>query len=726
MNPSQRRNEERRSLAWMVLIFFFLATGIAASAYLSFMNYERQFRAQVDNQLTAIANLKVSGILNWRNERLGDAELLRRSPAFAALTQAYFKNPSDQQTREMLQEWLNGLYIAYEFDRVSLLDINGVERLAAPTTAEVVPSHLIKDAAAVLQSGQVTFMDFHRDEDQNTIHLALLVPIYEEMDIRKPLGVVVLRINPEIMLYPYLKQWPATTETAETLLVRLEGNSVLFLNPLRFQPDSALTLRIPVTNTDVLAVKVALGQTGIVEGSDYRGVDVIGAILPVPNTPWYLVARIDKSEVYAPLRARFWQTVLLFAALTAASGAGLLLVWRQQRLRHYHEQIETLDALRLSEEKFKLAFETSPDAITITRLSDGMFVSVNKGFEQITGYRREEVVGKTSLQINIWKDPADRRRVAKELQAHGEVRNHEAVFLARSGEIIGLMTAVILELDGGPHILTITRDITERKRAEEQLSQYTDRLEEMVDERTRELQHAEEQLIRQERLATLGQLAGSIGHELRNPLGVISNAVFFLKMAWPDANEQIQEYLDIIEKETQASDKIITDLLNFTRIESVDREAVSVSELIDQTLERHPAPPSVQVTLDMPPGLPRVHVDASHIVQVLGNLVTNAYQAMTNGGELTLSARPHDDMIAIAVRDTGSGIPPDHMKRLFEPLFTTKTTGIGLGLAVSQKLARANGGRIEVQSEAGKGSTFTLFLPANTPDENSTEEKESN
>jgi signal transduction histidine kinase len=289
-----------------------------------------------------------------------------------------------------------------------------------------------------------------------------------------------------------------------------------------------------------------------------------------------------------------------------------------------------------------------------------------------------------------------------------------------------LISAVILELDGGPHILTITRDITERKRAEEQLSQYADHLEEMVDERTRELQHAEEQLIRQERLATLGQLAGSIGHELRNPLGVISNAVFFLNMAWPDADEQIQEYLDIIEKETRASDKIITDLLNFTRVESVDREAVSVSELIDQTLERHPAPPSVQVTLDMPPGLPRVHVDASHIVQVLGNLVTNAYQAMTNGGELTLSAHPHDDMIAIAVRDTGSGIPPDHMKRLFEPLFTTKTTGIGLGLAVSQKLAKANGGRIEVQSEAGKGSTFTLFLPADTPDENSTEEKELN
>lgn len=720
------RNEERRSLALMFLIFLVLVVGIAISAYQSYMNYERQFRTQADNQLLAIANLKVSGIINWRNERVGDAEFLRRNPVFAALVQAYFQDTTNKQTKEMLQAWLDGLYIAYEYDRVFLLDTNGVERLAAPATVESPAVHLREDAAAALRSGQVMFVDFHRDEIQKEIHLSLLIPIYSDENIQQPLGVLVLRLNPAISLYPYLRQWPATTETAETLLVRLDGDSVLFLNPTRFLPDSALKLRIPITNTDVLAVKVALGHTGIVEGRDYRNVEVIGAVQPVPGTPWFLVARIDKSEIYAPLRARLWQTILFFGVLTVASGAGLLLLWRQQRLRHYRQQIQALDALRLSEEKFKLAFETSPDALFITRLSDGMFVSVNRGFERITGYSRQDVIGKTSVEIHIWKDPTDRQKMVQELEAWGGVQNFGAPFLTKNGEIFGLMSATIFQLNDEPHILNIMHDITDRKRAEQQLSNYADHLEEMVDERTRELRQAQEQLVRQERLATLGQLAGSIGHELRNPLGVISNAVFFLKMAQPDTSEQVREYLDIIEKETQTSDKIITDLLDFTRIKSLNRQAVTVSELARQTLERHPAPPSIHVTLDITPDLPSVFADPLHVVQTLGNLVTNAYQAMPNGGNLMLSARAQGDMIVVSVQDTGMGIPPDHMKKLFEPLFTTKTKGIGLGLAVSQKLAEANGGRIEVQSEAGKGSVFTLFLPIDIRIENGASNKEAN
>ena len=266
-------------------------------------------------------------------------------------------------------------------------------------------------------------------------------------------------------------------------------------------------------------------------------------------------------------------------------------------------------------------------------------------------------------------------------------------------------------------------DITERKLAEEKLAQYAEHLEEMADERARELRAAQEQLVRQERLATLDQLAGSIGHELRNPLGVISNAAYFLKMSLPDANDAIREYLDIIENETRASDKIVTDLLDFTRIKSLDRQPVAVSELARQTLERYPAPPSVEVTLEIAPDLPPVYADPQHILQALGNLTVNACQSMvspagtmsqsstTDVGKLIISAAAQSDMISIAVQDTGMGIPPENIKKLFEPLFTTKTKGIGLGLAVSWKLAEANGGRIEVQGEPGKGSTFTLVLP---------------
>lgn len=718
------RTEERRSLGLVSLVFMVLAVGIAVSGYVSYVNYERQYRAQVDNQLSAITELKVHTITDWHNERLGDAEFLRRNPAFAALVQAYSEDPNDQESKEKLQAWLNGLYIAYEYEQVLLLDTNGVERLAVPPAAEVLSPLLRERIAVAIRSGQVECVDFHLNHAQNKIRLTLAIPIYAEGDIRSPVGVVILRINPEFTLYPYLQEWPSSSETAETLLVRREGNYVVFLSPLRFQPEAALNLRIPLTETSVLAVKAALGQTGIMEGRDYRNHEVIGAAQPVPGTPWFIISRIDKSEIYAPLQTRLWQTFLFIGVLTAASGAGLLLLWRQQSMRHYRQQIDALDNLRVSEERFELAFETSPDAIAITRLSDGMFISVNKGFEQITGYRREEVLGKTSLQINIWKYPEDRQKMVEGLLAHGEVRNYEAAFLTQAGEIYGLMSAVILQLDGETHVLNITRDITERQRAEQQLAKYTDRLEEMVDERTRELQQAQEQLVRQERLATLGQLAGSIGHELRNPLGVISNAAFFLRMSQPDASEQVREYLDIIENETRISDKIITDLLDFTRIKSIDRQAVSVSDLIGQTLGRFSAPSSVQVTLKIPPGLPRVFADPSHVVQVLGNLITNAHQAMPMGGNMVLSAHAHGDMIALAVQDTGIGIPPDHLKKLFEPLFTTKTKGIGLGLAVSQKLAEANGGRIEVQSEPGKGSTFTLFLPIETQFEDSADNQE--
>ena len=164
--------------------------------------------------------------------------------------------------------------------------------------------------------------------------------------------------------------------------------------------------------------------------------------------------------------------------------------------------------------------------------------------------------------------------------------------------------------------------------ANKQLANYTEHLEEMVAERTRELREAQEQLVRQERLATLGQLAGSIGHELRNPLGVISNAIYYLKMSQPEASDKVKEYLDIIEKETRTSDKIVTDLLDFTRIKSVDREPASFPNWFTKPWSVTPRPPSVEVALEIPADLPQIYADPQQMIQVLGNLVTNACQAM--------------------------------------------------------------------------------------------------
>ena len=253
-----------------------------------------------------------------------------------------------------------------------------------------------------------------------------------------------------------------------------------------------------------------------------------------------------------------------------------------------------------------------------------------------------------------------------------------------------------------------------------ELRELHDGLEIQVQERTRELRDAQEQLVRREKLAVLGQMAGGVSHELRNPLGLISNAVYYLEMVNPDADDTTKEYLHMISSEVHNADKIISDLLDFGRTRPAEREEIAVSALVDRALERRPPPEGVQVTTQIGDDLPPAYVDPHQIELVLGNLVTNAYQAMPDGGQLTISARRGDPRgrpagdrpdVSISITDTGCGISPENMEKLFEPLFTTKARGIGLGLAVSRNLAQANGGTIEVESTEGEGSTFTVILP---------------
>lgn len=339
----------------------------------------------------------------------------------------------------------------------------------------------------------------------------------------------------------------------------------------------------------------------------------------------------------------------------------------------------------------------------------------------------EEIKASGIKFISYGSEPTTSSVLAVPLQLRGKTIGmlsaqsyHLAAYTSQDQELLEMLAShAAIAIDNARLFEQAQKEIAERMQAEEETHQLNDELEKRVEERTRELRDAQEQLVRHEKLAVLGQMASSIGHELRNPLSVITSAVYYLKMVQPNADDKIKQYLGIIDQEVHTSEKIISDLLDFARIKSVDREVVSVSDLIHQTLERFPVPPEVEVTVEILEDLPRAFVDPRQMTQVLGNLTLNACQSMLppastaapKSAQLSLYSSVQDDMIKIIVKDNGVGIPPENMKKIFEPLFTTKAKGVGLGLPVSQKLVEANGGRIEVTSEAGKGSSFSVFLP---------------
>jgi len=262
------------------------------------------------------------------------------------------------------------------------------------------------------------------------------------------------------------------------------------------------------------------------------------------------------------------------------------------------------------------------------------------------------------------------------------------------------------------------RRLIELREAEEGLKEYSGRLEEMVDERTRELREAQEELVRKEKLAVLGQLAGGLGHELRNPLGAIKNAAYFLNMTLEEPEPEVKQTLDILRKEVDTSVRIISSLLDFARAKAPARRKVDVNEVVREVLDRVAVPEGIEVVSQLDDALPIIMADPDQLEQVFSNIVLNAVQAMLEGGQLVIKSEArkgepahHPGWVAVSVMDTGVGIPEGNLEKLFEPLYTTKARGIGLGLAVVRTLLDAHGGVIEVESEVGKGSTFTVRLP---------------
>ncbi len=272
--------------------------------------------------------------------------------------------------------------------------------------------------------------------------------------------------------------------------------------------------------------------------------------------------------------------------------------------------------------------------------------------------------------------------------------------------LVGGATALVVVFLGTVVFLRVSSPILRS------LREHSSQLEEEVTNRTRELSETQQQLVRSERLAALGELAGGVSHELRNPLGAIKNAAYFLKMTLDQSDSEVRETLGILEQEANTAEGIITSLLDYARARPPTRRKVNVNEIVRQALSRAEIPGSITVVDNLDNSLPPLMADPAQLLQAFSNIILNAVEAMPDGGQLTLrSEAQRDDRTAVSFADDGVGIAPEDRDKLFEPLFTSRAKGIGLGLSITRTLVEGHGGSVEVESAIGRGSKFTVLLP---------------
>ena len=349
-----------------------------------------------------------------------------------------------------------------------LLDAQLNTILVFPEKKERVRLVIDQKNIEILLSGNMAFQDFYRNDKDHRIYLKVLIPIIDSHSSNRLAAVLALRISPEDNIFPIIKKWPTPSRTSETLIIRREGNEALFLNDLKFHSDAALNLRIPLVNKDVPAVKAALGQTGIVEGLDYRGIPVIADVRAVRNSPWFIIAKMDMEEMNAPLRERLWMMVILIGALLGSVGACVGLVWRRQIGRFHREQYKAAETLRNSEERYRRLFEAARDGILILDAETGMITDVNPFLIEMLGYSHEVFLGKKIWELGLFKDIIANREKFLELQLKEYIYYESLPLETINGQTINVeFVSFVYRVNQCKVIQCNIRDITERKRVEE-------------------------------------------------------------------------------------------------------------------------------------------------------------------------------------------------------------------------------------------------------------------
>jgi PAS domain S-box-containing protein len=374
----------------------------------------------------------------------------------------------------------------------------------------------------------------------------------------------------------------------------------------------------------------------------------------------------------------------------------------------------TIEGISDTEGKYQTLWEKAGDGLVYLDWK-GKVLDINNKILELTALKREEIVGKPFYKIGL----VDRKIVPKLLGRvkatfQGKPTSGYQMTIRRKDGLekqIEVNASIVRIERVHVGILAVVRDVTDQKRLEKMLEEYSERLVLEVEARTRELREANERLVKTERFAAIGELAGMVGHDLRNPLTAIKNAAYYLKRKQTEkADSKEGEMLEIIDKSVVHANKIIASLLDYSSEIRLEIEQSSPKELLDYVLLMAQVPERVRV-VDRTEYEPTIWIDVNKMERVFLNLIKNAFDAMPERGILKVSSKRVGENVEITFVDDGVGMSEQTQSKIFIPLFTTKSQGMGFGLAICKRIVEAHCGKISVESTLGKGTTFTITLP---------------
>jgi PAS domain S-box-containing protein len=817
---------------FLTLLFVTMVLLLASGVYFHSAHQQR-IQHEVEEQLQAIAQLKVGQITEWRRERLSDGVMLMESPFLVEGVAQWMAAPQVEKTEQLLARF-GALQEHNHYRDVILVEAGGKVRLSLSGGPACLHEQALRALAEALRVRRPVLSEVHAGPGDLPPHLDVVAPLFPaDEKAREAVGVVILQCATQRFLFPLVESWPTPSRTAETLLVRRDGDDVLFLSELRHQSDAALKLRIPLRRDDMPAVMAVQGRKGIVRGHDYRGVEVLSVLKAVPDSPWFMIAKVDTAEAFAPWRL---QSALILAVTFLAVTLVVVIVFgaaQREAKAHWHALFQAEAAQRRIEQRYRVTLISIGEGVVVTD-AEGRVELLNPVAQGLTGWTDEEARGQPLETVSCIVNEETRAPIGPVLREGVVVgQAQHAVLVARDGteRPIAVAGAPIRDEDGAVRgAVLVFQDQTEERRAERTLRDSEQRFRDLANllpqtiyeidlegrltfvnrqalkvfgytwaefeaglscfemvvasERDRARQnmqrilHGEDargaeyiaqrrdgmqfpvviysspilrgdapvglrgiivdvtekkedenklaslqvQLTHTSRLATLGELAAGVAHELNQPLCTIVN---FAKACKNNASQpapdwsQIRQWSDAIARAAAHSGDIVRRLLGFARRSEGRHAAVAVRQLVDEALllVRYEAQTQkVAIRQELPDQGLTVWADPAQIQQVLMNLLRNSIEALVDtpprDRRIVVQAGPADGMVQVSVSDNGPGRPVAELPQMFEPFFTTKPQGLGLGLPISKTIIEDHGGRIWAETNEDGGLKMHFTLPS--------------